>query len=251
MSRMKRFAGLAMVFLVLGSTAAYAQQAPLTDDQVQQRLGFITKALQAGQPAAQRWWYGWIGAYTVGAIAGGILAGSHWNDTKVEGEETTADREFAEGMLVGGGTFVLGVGGLLIDPFTPATAARKLDPLPEATPADRLAKLERAEELLRKCAARERRGRSLTTHLLNVGGNAAGAVVVKAVFHQSWGSALVTFASGEAVSLLNIFTQPMRAVRDLKAYETGFAGGPSPAARPETEWSLGFGPGRVSFSLRF
>jgi hypothetical protein len=250
MSGMKRFAGLIMACLVLASTAAYAQQAPLADEQVQQRLAFITNALQDGQPAARRWWYGWMGAYTASSVAGGILAGSHWNDTKVEGDETVADREFAEGMLVGGGTFVLGVGGLLIDPFTPATAARKLAPLPEATPQDRLAKLERAEELLRKCAARERRGRNLTTHLLNIGGNAAAAVVTKAVFHQSWGSALVTFASGEAVSLLNIFTQPMRAVRDLKKYEAGFAGSGT-SLRPETEWSLGFGPGGVSFRLRF
>jgi hypothetical protein len=250
MSRLKRFASIVTVSLVLGSTAAYAQQATPADDQVQQRLGFITAALQAGRPAAQRWWYGWIGAYTAGAVAGGILAGSHWSDTKVEGDEAVADREFAEGMLVGGGTFVLGVGSLLIDPFTPARAARKLSRLPETTPGERLAKLERAEEMLRKCAARERRGRSLTTHLLNVGGNAAGALVIKAVFHRSWGSAAESFAIGEAVSLLNIFTQPMRAVRDLKTYESGYAGGGT-SLRPETEWSLGLCPGGVCFSLRF
>jgi hypothetical protein len=167
----------------------------------------------------------------------------------MEGPETVPDREFAEGMLVGGATFVLGVGSLLIDPFTPATAARKLGRLPEATPQERLAKLGRAEELLRKCAAREKRGRSLTTQLLNVGANAAAAVVVKAGYHQSWGSAAVTFATGEAVSLLNIYTQPMKAARDLKTYEAGDFAGPS--ARPAAQWSLGFGPGGLSFSLRF
>lgn len=246
---LKRVAWVALFLLAVNISAAHAQQASLTDEQVGRRLTFITKALQDGQPAARTWWYGWMGVYTVGAVAGGVLAASHWHDTKMEGPETVPDREFAEGMLVGGATFVLGVGGLLIDPFTPASAARKLGRLPEATPQERLAKLERAEELLRKCAAREKRGRSLTTHLLNVGANAAAGVVVKVGFHQSWGSAAVTFATGEAVSLLNIFTQPMRATRDLKTYDAGAFSGPS--ARPAAQWSLGFGPGGVSFSLKF
>jgi hypothetical protein len=246
---LKRVAWVALLLLAVNISAAYAQQASLTDDQVQKRLAFIGKALQDGQPAARRWYYGWMGAYTVGAVTGGILAASHWNDTKVEGPETVPDREFAEGMLVGGGTFFLGVGAMIFDPFTPATAARKLGRLPETTQQERLAKLERAEELLRKCAAREKRGRSLTTHLLNLGANAVSAAVVKAAFHQSWGSAAVTFATGEAVSLLNIFTQPMKATRDQKKYEGGDFAGPS--ARPEAQWSFGFCPGGLSFNLRF
>jgi hypothetical protein len=244
----KRVALIVVLLLVLNAVSAYAQNAALSDEQVQQRLAFITKSLQDGQPAARRWWYGWIAGYTAGAVAGGVLAASHWHDSKMEGPETVPDREFAEGMLVGGATFVLGVGSLLLDPFTPATAAKKLQGLPETTPQDRLAKLQRAEELLRKSAKREKSGRSLTTHLLNAGANAAAAVVVKAGFHQSWGSAVVTFVSGEAVSLLNIFTQPTRAVRDLKKYE---AGSIASSARPETQWSLGFSPGGVTFRLSF
>lgn len=250
MLHLKRVVPIVLLVLALSSVAAYAQDATLSDEQVQKRLTFITTSLRDGQPAARRWWYGWIGAYTAGAVAGGVLAASHWHDTKLEGPETVPDREFAEGMLVGGATFALGVGGLLIEPFTPVSAARKLGRLPEATPQERLAKLGRAEELLRKCAARERRGRNLTTHLLNAGANAAGAVAVKVGFHQSWGSAAVTFAIGEAVSLLNIFTQPMKAVRDLKKYEAGLAAG-EPAPRPKAEWSLGFCPGGISFRLSF
>ncbi len=250
MVRLKRVALFLIFVLAVHSAAAYAQGTALTDEQVQQRLAFISKALDQGQPGARRWWYGWMGAYTAGAAAAGVLVSSHWHDTKLEGSETVPDRELAEGMLVGGATFVLGVGGLLIDPFSPASAARKLGRLPEATPQERLAKLGRAEELLRKCAAREKRGRNLTTHLLNLGANAAGAVALKFGFDQTWGNALVSFATGEAVSLLNIFTQPTRAVRDLKKYEAGFAAG-EPALRPKASWSLGFFPGGLSFRLSF
>jgi len=253
MSRSKSFASIVLVILLANLSVAYAQEAALPDDQVKVRLDFITNALIAGQPRARTWTYGWLAAYTVGAVAGGILAGSHWADEKLEGSETVPDREFAEGMLVGGATFALGVGGMLIDPFVPATAGRKLRPLPEGTPMERLAKLRRAEELLRRCARREKDGRSLKTHLMNAGVNAAAGVVTKAVFHQSWANVLITFASGEAVSFLNIFSQPMRATRDLKKYEAGFSGEsgaftPNPAER---RWSLSVWPGGLSFRLQF
>lgn len=246
----KRVVSVVLVLLAVSTVVAFAQQAALSDEQVRQRLTFITKALEDGRPAAQRWYYGWIGLHTAGAVGAGILAGSHWHDTKLEGSETVPDRELAEGLLVGGATFAVGVGSMLVDPFTPATAAGKLGRLPEGSPEERLAKLARAEELLRKCARRERRGRNVTTHVLSIGTNAAAAVVTKVGFHHSWGKALITFAAGEAVSLLNIFTQPMKATRDLKAYEAGFAAG-EPSARPGVQWSLGLGPGGVSFSLRF
>ena len=253
MAGLKHFVGIAMVVLLSGLTAASPQKAALSDEQVKERLGFITNALDAGRPRAGTWSYGWLAAYSAGAVAGGILAGSHWGDKKLEGAETVPDREFAEGMLVGGATFALGVGGFLLDPFAPATAPRKLRSLPETTPMERLEKLRRAEELLRRCARQERAGRSLKTHLLNAGVNAAAGIVTKAAFHRSWGSALLTFAGGEAISLLNIFTQPMRATRDLKRYESGFAadGVPPPRAPGERQWSLGIWPGGISLRLQF
>jgi len=253
MAGVRRYTCIAMVMLLSSLTAAYAQKTGLSDEQVKDRLRFIANALDAGQPGAGTWCYGWLAAYSVGAVAGGVLASSHWADEKLEGAETVPDREFAEGMLVGGATFALGVGGLLLDPFVPVTAPRKLRSLPETTSLERLEKLRRAEDMLRRCAQREKRGRSLTTHVLNAGVNAAAGVVTKAVFHRSWGSALITFAGGEAVSLLNIFTQPMRATRDLKRYESGFAGGhPPPSPAPaEPQWSLSVGPGGISFRLQF
>lgn len=250
MSRSKSFATIVLVILLANLSVAYAQEASPSDEQVKARLAFISGALSAGQPRAGAWTYGWLAAYSVGAVAGGILAGSHWADKKLEGSEMVPDREFAEGMLVAGATFALGVGGMLIDPFVPATAARKLRPLPEGTPMERLAKLRRAEELLRQCARREKDGRSLKTHLMNAGVNAAAGIVTKAAFHQSWGSALITFATGEAVSLLNIFSQPMRATRDLKKYEAGDLGN-SGVSTPARTWSLGVWPGGLSFRLQF
>ena len=253
MIRIKRSARIATVLLVLGLTAAYAQDIALSDEQVKERLGFITQALDAGQPRARTWRYGWIGAYSAGAATMGILAATNWKkDPEIQtfAPIPEIDNGFAQDMLVGGGTFALGVVGLVMDPFVPATAARKLRPLPEATSTERLAKLKRAEELLRDCARRERRGRSLTTHMLNLGVNAAAGVVTAAAFKRPWTDGLITFATGEAVSLLNIFSQPMRAIRDLKNYEAGYLAAAAPAA-PHASWSLGVWPGGFGLRLQF
>jgi len=115
---------------------------------------------------------------------------------------------------------------------------------------ERLAKLRRAEELLRQCARREKDGRSLKTHLINAGVNAAAGVVTAAAFKRPWTDGLITFVTGEAVSLLTIFSQPMRATRDLKKYEAGDLGN-SGVSTPERRWSLGVWPGGLSFRLQF
>jgi hypothetical protein len=246
---------IALALQLLMPGVVRAQGTAPSDEQVKARLAFIAGALDAGQSRAKTWRYGWLAGYSAGAAVMGVLAATNWNKPDVETFALVPepDRGFAQDMLVGGATFALGVAGLLIDPFVPATAARKLRPLPEGTPMERLAKLRRAEELLRQCAHREKDGRSLKTHLMNAGVNAAAGVVTAAAFKRPWTDGLFTFVTGEAVSLLNIFTQPMRATRDLKKYEAGYPenGGAASPARPARMWSLGVWPGGLSFRLQF
>ncbi len=237
---------------------AYAQEpVALPDEQVKERLGFIENALRSAQPRARTWWYGWIAGYSAGAIVQGSLAIAHWNDVKPDKNSPNApkvrDRRFAEDMLVGSATFALGVGGLLIDPFLPATSAKKLRLIPETTPEERRSKLLQAEELLRRCARREKDGRGWGTHLLNIGANTAAGLVTTLVFHRKWYEGLITFAAGETVSLVNIYTQPRRAIRDLENYEAGsfkrqeaFFYEP-----PRRQWEIGLSPGGFSIVFRF
>jgi hypothetical protein len=249
---------LAFFVTLFSLSAAYAQEtAALSDEQVKERLGYIENALRSAQPRARTWWYGWIAGYSAGAIVQGSLAIAHWNDVKPDKNSPNApkvrDRRFAEDMLVGSATFALGVGGLLIDPFLPATSAKKLQLIPEATPEERRSKLLQAEELLRRCARREKNGRGWGTHLLNIGANAAAGLVTTLAFHRKWYDGLITFAAGETVSLVNIYTQPRRAIRDLENYEAGsfkrqeaFFYEP-----PRRQWEIGLSPGGVSIAFRF
>lgn len=245
-----------MVFVALG--AAFAQsQTTLSDEQVKERLGVVEIALSSAQPAAKTWWYGWISAYSAGAVVQGILAKAHWNDVKMvedaQGSRKVRDRGFAEDMLVGGATCALGAGGLLINPFFPAYGPNKLRSMPEDTPAERLMKLHKAEGLLRRCAQREEEGRGWLTHLLNLGVNAVAGVVTAAAFHRPWYDGVITFATNEAVSLLNIYTQPRRAVRDLENYEIRYLGRQGvPLGEPSGRtWFFSIVPGGFSVGARF
>jgi hypothetical protein len=244
-----------LVLFVLGISwgAAFAQEpAGPPDEQVRERLSFVESTLYSGQPRAKTWWYGWIAGYSAGAVAMGGLAAGHWNDTKLDPQtqHKVHDRDFAEDMLVGSGTFALGVAGLLVDPFVPANGPDRLRSMPDGTPEERRLKLEKAEDLLRQCARRERDGRGWLTHLLNLGANAAAGLVTVWAFDRPWSDGLLTFATGEAVSLLNIFSQPRRAVRDLNNYEVKYLGKPAAYIIPRGSAGFQFAPYPGGFSLR-
>jgi hypothetical protein len=252
----RSFAALIIAGAVSG--AAWAQEtAGPSDQQVKERLSYLENALRSGRPAARAWWYGWISAYGAGTVVQWSLAGAHWNDTKPvddsPGARRVRDRGFAEDMLVGGATTALGLGSLVFDPFVPAYGSNALKRLPETTPEERRVKLLRAEEILRRCAAREKKGRGLTIHLLNLGVNAAAGIVTAAAFHRPWTDGLMTFAAGEAISLLTIFTQPRRAIRDLREYEALVQGGNGALAnaRPGRDLYFSLSPRGISLGVRF
>jgi hypothetical protein len=242
-----------LLILSISLGAAYPQDnRALSDEQVKERLSFIDNALYSAQPRAKAWRVGWISAYSAGAVVMGGLAAFHWDDKKLnpDTQQMVSDRGFAEDMLVGSATFVLGVGGLLIDPFVPAYAPNKLRAMPEKTSEDRRLKLQKAEELLRECARREKDGRGWVTHLLNLGANAAAGLVTVWAFNRPWSNGLLTFATGEAVSLLNIYTQPCRAIRDLNNYEVRYLGKQGALIAPGADRSYYFGLYPGGFSLR-
>jgi hypothetical protein len=244
--QLKLYSGVTLFIMLVSLCTVYAQEsASLSDEQVKERLGFIENALHSAQPRARTWWYGWIGGYSAGAVILGGLSAANWN--------TKDKRDFAEDMLVGSATFALGVGGLLIDPFVPAYAPRKMRLMPESTPEERRAKLLKAEGLLRECARREKDGQGWLTHLLNLGANIAAGLVTVYAFDRSWSDGLMTIAIGEAVSLLNIYTQPRRAIRDLHNYEIKFLGkqGAPIAEAGESHWFFSVYPCGFSVRLQF
>jgi len=252
---LKRAAFTAAVLVCLAGQVPAQEPASVPDDQVRERLDFIQNALESAKPRARTWWYGWMAAYGAGTAVQWGLSIGHWNDTQPADDSPDAprvkDQAFAQDMLVGGATTALGFIGLLTDPFLTASGAGGLKSLPDSTPEERRAKLEKAEDLLRRCALREIKGRSWGTHALNLGVNAAAGIVTAAVFKRPWTDGLLTFAVGEAVSLANIFTQPRRAKQAWLKYGDRYLNptGDIDPESPESRWSLGVFPGGFSLSL--
>jgi hypothetical protein len=72
-------------------------------------------------------------------------------------------------------------------------------------------------------------------------------------FDRPWSDGLLTFATGEAVSLMNIFTQPRRAIRDLNNYEVQYLGKRGALVAPAGNRAFDFGlyPGGFTVSVSF
>ncbi len=254
---------LSMILLVLAgplqSAFAQNQQKPvdLTDAQVTERLSYIENALYSAQPGAQAWWYTWISVYSSATIVTGTLAGLHWDDfdrlASTGNVVKVQKQDFAQDMLVSSCTFGIGVVGLLIFPFKPAYLPDKLRVMPSGTAGERSAKLQRAEEMLTICAQTEKDGWGWLTHTLNLAVNIGAGLVTIFAFDRPWQDGLITFATGEAISLVTIFSQPMRAVRDLKNYEAKYKSGEKAGAHEEyeTEVFLTVVPGGIGVGMKF
>lgn len=255
MKRIRIRLAVFLIFILASSATVLAQVGP--DAGVKERIDFIQSALDAGQPGAQAWWFGWIAAYGAGTIATGTMAGLNWNNFRREPGNLhyrkVRDRGFAEDMLVSSVTFALGVGGQVIFPFKPAYLPDRLRAMPETGAAERRAKLSRAEEILRECAQQEREGWGWLPHTLNLAVNIGAGLVTVFAFHRPWTDGLITFGTGEAVSLLNIFTQPRRAIRDLARYDEKYRGGAGAGRTDEWEENYFFAlcPGGIMAGTKF
>lgn len=207
MNRIARAAVVVVSLLSLTAGAAAQDTASPTDTEVTNRLSFIQDALDSGKKAADFWWYGWFGGYsaaTVGQLA--IYSGSD-------------DEKQRQDMLVGSVTTALGAAGQIVFPLEAGRFASKLRAMPTETSEQRRSKLASAESFLRQAAAQESFGRSWKTQALVTAVNLAAGLTIWLHYDRPAQDGLVMFAVGQLISEAQIFSQPMKAVRDLQEYD--------------------------------
>ncbi len=238
---------LCLSFLLVPAFAGQAQSIP--DDQVKARLDYIQKSLAGGQPHARTWFYGWMGGYTAASAGMLIYAFANWSDVK-----TVSGKHLPQDAFVGGIATIVGGATVALNPFVPAFALGRLNQLPDGTPEERLAKLQRAEDLLQRAARREKYTRSVMNHVVKLGINAAGSATGALVYKRKWTDALLGFGISSCVSLIHIYSQPTRAIHDWESYEatylTGGAAAPLPPPEPsKVEWTLSGFPGGFRLNI--
>jgi hypothetical protein len=229
-----------VVLLTCTTVSVGAQSSGATDAEIAARLQFIEDALDTGQKAADRWWYGWLAAYGVAGIAQTSFA--------VAVDDSHQQQDLAIGAL----TSFVGAAGQFVFPLQAGRFAGTLRMMPEGTSDERRAKLTKGEAFLERAAEQEAFGRSWKSQASSLAVNGGAGLATSLLFDRPARDGLITFAIGQAVSELQYFTQPMKAVRDLAAYRRqrgSFAGAPS--SRRRASWSLSLAASQISVSLVF
>ncbi|MGH6903237.1 MAG: hypothetical protein ACREIR_10905, partial [Geminicoccaceae bacterium] len=139
-----------------------AARTSLSDAEIERRLDFIEQRLDASKRHARIWYWSWLtmnGGATVALSVASAIAD---------------DADDRAAYIPQAALAALGVADLtVIRPLQARLGAEPIRNLPDATRAQRLHKLERAEALLRGNAERAEERRSWLLHLANFGLNAA------------------------------------------------------------------------------
>jgi hypothetical protein len=187
---------------------------------VEERLAFLEDRIETQHLHARIWWESFITFYGVGLIVQSAQA--------IEAE-TPADRA---DLIV---SAVKAAGGIIRYAVDPLKGIQPFEPVAGESQAARLA---RGERILRENADNTDPFGPWYAHLINLGINGTGAVIVGAGF-DDWRQGLISAGIGFTVGEISLLTQPWEAPSDLEEYEERFGKGAKPAARaPKTELKL-------------
>jgi hypothetical protein len=186
---------------------------------------------------AQTWWYSWIGLYSAATAGQGIVAVS------------SDDLSLRQDMVLGAATTFLGAAGTLLTPVVPGKNAMEK----YGFPADKtLYDDEYYETMLREIAEREKAGRSWKIHAVAGAVNLGSGLVTWLGFKRTVWDGLINFAMNTVITEAQIWSQPVRAVKDYDRYLTEMAGGVTPEQTgPERKIYLGSYPGGITFRVIF
>lgn len=208
-----------------------------SDSLVAERLSNLRLMLADERLRDNRWWYGWLGAYSAATIAqtGVWIA--------VDDLSTRQD------MALGAATTFLGAAGQMISPLKPNREWQRIGQLPERTPEEKRIKLMESEKLLKQNAMNERAGRSFKTHAIATAVNLGSGLVTWLGFKRSVWDGLGNFVLNTAITETQILSQPRRAIKDYDNYVKKYKF--SPVNPTPISMSLNTYAGGVSLVIKF
>jgi len=232
------YLSIILFFILFFQFHHISAQNEIPDSLITERTRVIEKMLIQGKPNADRWWYGWLAGYsaaTVGQVGIVILSD---------------DKELRQDMAVGAASTLFGAVGQILTARLPSP--EHLSRIPENTHEERVQKLKNAEEMLKTSAQREKAGRNWQTHAIAGVVNIGGGLVTWLGFKRSVWAGVENFAISQAVSEVQIWMQPTRAIKDYKKYCRKYIEGENPAnPKLNPAWLLSAAPGMVSLKVVF
>jgi hypothetical protein len=197
----------------------------ISDEQVAQRLTFLTDRLDERQLHAAAWEWSWLAIVGGGGMAAAITAGLNDNGS------THQINDIAQA-----GKAAIGVTYLSLNPMPGIWGADPIREMPSATRDDRLAQLAAAEDLLARQAERAHNRYSWWLHIGTVFINAAAAA--PALAYGSTALAGRTFAIGVVAGEAQAWSQPWYGPADWEEYERFVETNGALPREPAAKWDI-------------
>ncbi len=207
---------------------------PLSEEAIEERLAFIEARLNGGRDNARLWQYGWSSFFAANAALQGVQA--------IRSNNADNETHYTVDAIKSSAALAL----MLLRPLPAVEGAAPIEAMPAGTPAQKMARLKAAEELLRTNADRARERTSWSRHLTALAVNLIGGTAIAAIGDVK--DAVTSKATGIAISQAQIWSQPWRAIDDLAEYEETFPAAPSTEA---LSWELTPIPGGLGVTIRF
>ncbi len=188
----------------------------LSDSLVVQRIKFLQNSLHIDQQGTKLWWNGWLVGYGTATIAQGAI----WYSSD--------EKALRQDMATGAATTLVGFIGQFISRIQPQSFADKFEQLPDENSGQRLQKMTQMEKFLADRSLMELEARKWKAHILPTSINIASGLVTWIGFHRTVWDGVANFALNCVISEAQIWSQPLRAKRELKRYHERFDQGDLP-----------------------
>jgi len=204
------------------------------------KLQFLKGSLERDHQLTQRWWYGWLGAYSAATIAQGAIYFSSDN------------KSVRQDMILGAATTILGAAGQFISPFIPNNEYNKFALYSEGSCDEQLVKFEAAEKLLYEWSEKERLALTWQNHILCTAVNLGGGLITWLGFKRTLKDGLINFAINTVVTEAQIWSQPTLAKRQYKKYCRSYLEGAEIYSyQPEITCYIQAKPGGIGLKITF
>jgi len=184
----------------------------------------------------ERWWYAWLAGYSAATIGQGVIY------------FTSDNKTLRQDMALGAATTFLGAMGQVISPVL--TKSPGYPSYRDYASGEKPLSDDQAAALLKALAAREKEGRSWKTHALAGVVNLGSGLITWLGYKRTFMDGLENFAINTVITEAQIWTQPMKAVRDYEKYcNTVGSGKEAMTSGRDGEWSWSIYPG--GFYVRY
>jgi len=236
-SRSFQVTALSIAILLLQSVLLAGQDAK-TDTVTGDKLPDLQLTALKDKSALQGWWYGWLAGYSAATAGQAIVYFA------------SEDKALRQDMALGAATTMLGAVGQLISPVL--TGGADYPSYREYVRGEQVMSSEQATELLKALAAREKEGRSWKTHALAGVVNLGSGLITWLGYKRTFMDGLENFAINTVITEAQIWTQPVRAVKDYERYcqmlQSEAYAAPE---KPSGEWTFSAWPGGFALRLDF